>query len=102
MADNTSRSLRSSFVYQVFVRNYSEAGDFKELTADLERIRALGADIIHLLPIHPIGLKRRKGSLGSPYAIKDYTSIDPAYGREEDLSELLRKAHSLGMRVLMD
>lgn len=102
MAYTTSKDLRTNFIYQVFVRNYSEAGDFAGLTKDLERIRSLGADIIHLLPIHPIGVKNRKGSLGSPYAVKDYTSIDPAYGDEEDLSELLGKAHSLGMRVLMD
>lgn len=102
MAKDTSIALRSSFIYQIFVRDYSASGDFKGVTKDLDRIKGLGADIIHLLPIHPIGKANRKGSIGSPYAIQDYTKIDPAYGDEKDLSELLAKAHALGMRVLMD
>lgn len=102
MAKDTSKGLRSSFIYQIFVRDYSKSGDFKGVTRDLGRIKGLGADIIHLLPIHPIGKVNRKGSMGSPYAIKDYTRVDPAYGGEEDLAELLDKAHSLGIKVLMD
>lgn len=102
MAKSTDRSLKSCLFYQIFTRSYSQEGTFDKVTRDLERIKALGTDIIHLLPIHPTGEKNRKGSYGSPYAIKDYSAIDPFYGTEEDLSRLLTKAHSLGMKVLMD
>lgn len=102
MAAETSRALRGSLIYQVFVRDYSQEGDFDSVTADLPRIKSLGSDILHLLPIHPTGLKNRKGTYGSPYAIRDYRAIDPAYGNEQQLKRLLDKAHALGMKVLMD
>jgi len=57
---------RNQFIYQVFVRNYSAEGTLKALTNDLDRIQALGTDILYLLPIHPIGVQGRKGTYGSP------------------------------------
>ena len=102
MAADTSSELRNALIYQVFVRDYSQDGTFDSVTADLPRIKSLGTDIVHLLPIHPIGAKNRKGTYGSPYAIRDYRSIDPQYGTEQQLRRLLDKAHALGMKVLMD
>ena len=80
MADQTKKELRNLLMYQIFVRNYSEEGTFSAVMQDLDRIRDLGVDIIYLLPVHPIGLKCRKGTLGSPYAIRDYREINPEYG----------------------
>jgi len=65
-------SLRNQMIYQVFVRNYSQEGTFNALSKDLTRIKDLGTDILYLMPIHPIGELNRKGTMGSPYAIKDY------------------------------
>ena len=102
MARDTQTQLRNEMIYSVFVRNYSEAGNFAGVTADLHRIKDLGTDILWLLPINPIGEVNRKGSLGSPYAIKDYRKINPEYGTLDDFKALTTKAHELGMRVMMD
>lgn len=102
MAITTKTDLRSRVLYSVFVRNHSERGDFEGVRQDLPRIRDLGADIIWLMPIHPIGEMCRKGTCGSPYAIRDYRAIDPAYGTEEDLRRLTEEAHRLGMRLIID
>ena len=102
MAINTSKELRSQLIYSVFVRNYSEEGRFEAVSRDLERIKALGTDIIWLMPVHPIGKTRRKGSLGSPYAIQDYRSINPEYGTMEDFVSLTDSIHRMGMKVIID
>ena len=85
MAADTRSELRGALIYQVFVRDYSQDGTFDSVTADLPRIKSLGSDIVHLLPIHPIGVKNRKGTYGSPYAIRDYRAIDPGYGTQQQL-----------------
>jgi glycosidase len=89
-------------IYEVFVRNHGPHGTFADVGADLERIRALGTDIVWFMPIHPIGAVARKGSLGSPYSIADYGSVNPAYGTREDFVRLVDRIHSLGMRVMID
>lgn len=80
MADNTGKALRTKMIYSVFIRNYSKEGTFEALRQDLDRIRALGTDIIWLMPVHPVGEKHRKGTLGSPYAIRDYRAVNPEFG----------------------
>ena len=102
MADNTSKNLRSLLIYQIFVRNYSEEGTFAAVERDLDRIRSLGTDVVYLLPIHPIGKKNRKGSLGSPYAISDYRAVNPEYGTLEDFKRLVDAIHARGMRCMID
>jgi cyclomaltodextrinase len=89
-------------VYEVAARNYGEKGTLREVADDLERIRGLGVDILYLQPIYPISVVGRKGRDGSLYAIADYRAIRPELGDEADLRRLFEKAHSFGMRVLMD
>ena len=102
MAKNTCKEYRNQVMYSVFVRNYSPAGTFEEVRRDLKRIKSLGVDIIWLLPIHPTGEKCRKGSLGSPYAIRDYREINPEYGTLEDFRRLADDIHALGMKIVID
>ena len=71
----TNIKLRNMVIYQIYVRNFSENGDFQAVIDDLDRIKELGVDTIYLLPIHPIGEKNKKGSLGCPYSIKDYSVV---------------------------
>ena len=92
--------LRNMTLYSIFVRNFG--GTFAAVEADLPRIRALGADAIWLLPIHPIGREKRKGSLGSPYAIEDYRAVNPEFGTMNDFVRLCDAAHALGLKVLID
>ncbi|MFP4187648.1 MAG: alpha-amylase family glycosyl hydrolase [Acholeplasmataceae bacterium] len=102
MAKDTNTRLRNTIFYQVFVRQHARSQDFAGVIADLERIKALGVDVIYLLPIHPIGRKARKGSVGSPYAIRAYDRIDPSLGTMDDFKRLVEKAHALGLMVMMD
>lgn len=84
MAEHTDQNLLHQVIYSVFVRNHTKEGTFRALEGDLDRLKGLGADIIWLMPIHPIGSEGRKGTLGSPYAIQDYRGINPEYGTRED------------------
>lgn len=102
MAWNTPEWLKHAVIYEIYVPGHSQSGTFDGVTADLERIRDLGADIIWLMPIHPIGEEGRKGSLGSPYAIRDYRGINPFLGDETSLKMLIDKAHALGMKIIID
>ena len=102
MAVDTEKTLRNQVLYSIYVRNYSEAGTFTAVQADLDRIKALGTDIIWLLPIHPIGEKCRKGALGSPYAIRDYRAVNPEFGTLEDFRALAEAVHAHGMRLIID
>jgi glycosidase len=102
LSKHTSETLRKLFIYQVYVRNHTEEGTFKALVKDLDRIKALGADIVYLLPIHEIGEVNRKGTLGSPYAIKDYYSINHELGTLEDFKTLIDAVHSREMKLMMD
>lgn len=93
---------RNATIYEVNTRQFSKAGNFKAITAQLPRLKELGVDIVWLMPIYPISQKNKKGSLGSPYAIADYTAVNPAYGTLADFKELVQRAHGLGMRVVLD
>ncbi len=102
MAKDTPAQVQGLVVYQVFPRNHGPNGTLRDVTADLDRIAALGVDIVYLLPIHPIGEQARKGSLGSPFSIRDYRAIHPDLGDEDDFAELVEQAHARGLRVIID
>lgn len=96
------KELLKSVIYQVFVRNETKEGTFKALENKLEEIKNKGCDILYVMPVSPIGEKGRKGTLGSPYAIKDYEVINPEYGSLDDFKSLIHKTHKLGMKIIMD
>jgi len=93
---------KNASIYQINTRQFSEEGTFKAAQKQLPRLRDLGVDIIWLMPIHEIGQKNRKGGLGSPYAVKDYYSVNPEFGTLQDLKELVSEAHKLNMYVIID
>lgn len=94
--------IRRAVIYEINLRQYSAAGNFAAVTADLPRIRDLGVDVLWLMPIHPIGELNRKGPLGSYYAIKDYYGINPEFGTAADFKQLVDAAHAQGLRVILD
>ena len=102
MAENTEKTWRNQVIYSIFVRNHTQEGTFEGVRRDLPRIRELGADVIWLLPVNPIGEKARKGVLGSPYAIRDYRGVNPEYGTLDDFRRLVDEAHRLGMKCIID
>lgn len=99
---DTKEYLKNSIIYEVYVRNHTEKGTFKAIEKDIDRIKDLGADIIWFMPIHPIGIKNKKGSLGCPYAIRDYRGINEEYGDLESFKQLVAAIHKKGMKVMID
>ena len=92
----------SSVVYEMNVRQQTEEGTFAAAEKRLPFLKELGVDIIWLMPIHPIGEKGRKGSLGSYYAIRNYREVNPEFGTMQDFEQFLAAAHSEGFRVILD
>ena len=94
--------VRDGVVYEVFPRVFSPSGDLLGVTARLDDIAHLGATILWIMPVQPIGRDRRKGTYGSPYSIQDYDRVNPDYGTEADLKKLVAEAHRRGLRVILD
>lgn len=93
---------KNAVMYEVNVRQYSQEGTFKAVTKDLARIKSLGVDVLWIMPIHPIGVKNRKGEMGSYYSVQDYKEVSKDYGTKKDFKELVDAAHAQGMKVLID
>lgn len=92
----------TAILYQLNTRQFTEEGTFAAAMERLEHIRDLGADVIWLMPIHPIGEEERKGTLGSPYAVKDYRAVNPEFGTMEEFQAFVDRAHALGLKVILD
>lgn len=101
LAPDTSWVARS-VLYEVFTSHFSASGDFRGVLAGLDRIQATGATTVWLMPVHPIGVEGRKGTLGSPYAARDFRGINPAFGTAADLHALVDGIHARGMTVILD
>jgi glycosidase len=93
---------RDAAIYELNTRQFTAAGTFAAAEAELPRLKALGVDIIWLMPVHPIGEKNRKGSLGSPYSVRDYYGVNPEFGSLDDLKQFVARAHELGLYVIID
>lgn len=89
-------------IYEVNIRQFTEAGTFKAFEKHLPRLRELGVDILWLMPVHPIGELNRKGSMGSYYAVRDYFDVNPEFGTMNEFKELVNKIHSYDMYVIID
>ncbi len=102
MAPDTPKNHRNLVIYEVFVRNHGRNGNFADVSTDLPRLKEMGVDVVWLMPIHPIGEVERKGSAGSPYAIRNYREVNPEYGTKEQFRLLCQYAHALGLKVMID
>jgi glycosidase len=94
--------VREAAIYCVYVRSFSPEGNFAGLERRLPELKKLGATVLWLMPIHPIGMKNRKGGLGSPYAVRDYYGINPEFGTMADFKRLLAAVHRQGMKLIID
>jgi len=101
-ARSTRDWVRDGVIYEIFPRAFSAQGNFNGVTARLDDLKALGVNILWLMPIHPIGQEKKKGTIGSPYAVRDYYGINPDYGTKEDFKKLISEAHRRGMKVIID
>ena len=89
-------------MYEVNVRQFTPEGTFNAFAEHLPRLKELGVEILWFMPIHPIGEKNRKGSLGSYYSIRDYKAVNPEFGTIDDFKALVNKAHEMGFKVIID
>lgn len=93
---------KNASIYQINTRQFTQEGTFRAASAQLPRLKELGVDILWLMPIHPIGEAKRKGALGSPYAVRDFRAVNPELGTLADLRAFVDRAHALGLRVIID
>lgn len=89
-------------LYEVNIRQYTPEGTFRAFEQHLPRLQQMGVGILWLMPIHPIGKEKRKGTLGSYYSVQDYRAVNPDMGTLDDLKHLVAEAHKLGMHVILD
>ncbi|MCK9688711.1 alpha-amylase family glycosyl hydrolase [Scleromatobacter humisilvae] len=93
---------RQAAIYELNVRQHTADGTLKAAAADLPRLKGMGVDIVWLMPIQPIGVVNRKGTLGSYYSIRDYVAVNPEFGTLADARAFVQAAHAQGMRVILD
>lgn len=94
--------VKDAVIYEVYLRSFSQDGKFQDLEARLQELKNLGVSCIWLMPIQPIGELKRKGSLGSPYSVKDYYAVNREHGTKDTFKNLVQSAHQLGMQVIID
>jgi len=94
--------VREAIIYEVYLRSFSPEGDFAGLEERLPELKDLGVTVLWLMPIHPVGEEERKGTLGSPYSVRDYFDVNPEFGTMEDFESLLESAHEHGFKLILD
>lgn len=94
--------IHNTNVYEVNLRQYTAAGSFNAFAKELPRLKEMGVHTLWFMPITPIAQKKMKGSMGSYYACSDYTSINPEFGTLDDFKNLVKEAHSMGFKVIID
>src|SRR3954447_5515904 len=91
--------MSRSVIYQIWMRSFTPEGTLFATTSHLQHIADLGATVIYVSPLNVHGYPSVFGP-STPYEIKDYDNIDPEYGRESDLKNLVAEAHNLGLKVI--
>lgn len=93
---------QNATIYEVNLRQYTPEGNIAGFAKSLPRLKKMGIDILWFMPIFPISKTNRKGTLGSPYAVDNYTAVNPDYGTLADFKSLVDSCHALGMKVILD
>ncbi len=94
--------VTKGIIYEIYPRAFSKEGNFSGIEKRLPELKKLGVTTLWLMPIHPVGIEKRKGSLGSPYSIKDYYGINPEFGTLDDFKKLVNRSHELGFKIIID
>ena len=94
--------IKSAVIYEVNPRTFSATGDFRGIEQRLDYLKDLGVTVVWIMPIHPVGQAKKKGSIGSAYAVQDYYAINPSYGTKDDFKRLVNEAHQRGLKVIID
>ncbi|MGC8594051.1 MAG: alpha-amylase family glycosyl hydrolase, partial [Candidatus Kryptoniota bacterium] len=98
--NSVPRFVKSGRVYQIFLKSFTPQGTIAAASQQLEYIKNLGYNIIWLMPImqneYPID------AVGGGYDITNFYQVAPEYGTLDDFHNFIRKAHELGLRVILD
>lgn len=94
--------IHSTNIYEVNIRQYTAEGTFNAFCEHIPRLKEMGVELLYMMPVTPISVAGRKGSLGSYYACNDYTSINPEFGNMDDFKNLVKKAHDAGLKIMID
>lgn len=94
--------IKQSNVYEVNLRQYTKEGTFAAFSQSLPRLKEMGVEILWFMPVTPIGVTDRKGTLGSYYAVSDYKAVNPEFGSMDDFRKLVNDAHAQGFKVIVD
>lgn len=94
--------VKQSIIYEIYPRAFSKEGTFTNIEKKLPELNKLGVTVLWLMPIHPVGVEKRKGSLGSPYSIQDYYGINPEFGTLDDFKKLVDRTHEEGLKIIID
>ncbi|GAC1305232.1 MAG: alpha-amylase family glycosyl hydrolase [Mucilaginibacter sp.] len=86
-------------MYEVNIGSFSQPGNLAGIAARLDSIKALGVNVIWLMPTYPVGVLK---SFGSPYCVQDYLKVNSKFGSLDDLRSLVSQAHSKGISVILD
>ena len=89
-------------IYEVNIRQYTKEGTFAAFAKHLPRLKDMGVETLWLMPITPISVEKRQGSLGSYYACSSYTTINPEFGSLADFKTLVTQAHILKIKIIID
>ena len=92
----------STNVYEINLRQYTKEGTFNAFAEALPRLRKMGVETLWFMPVTPIAEEKMKGTMGSYYACSDYTSVNPEFGTLDDFKDLVRMAHAMGFRIIID
>ncbi|RZS92543.1 alpha-amylase family glycosyl hydrolase [Aquimarina brevivitae] len=102
IAPMNNEVMETAVIYEANIRQYSEEGTFNEFTKDIPQLKKLGVKILWIMPIYPISTTKSKGSLGSYYAVSDYTKVNSEFGTIEDFRKLVKTAHENDIYVILD
>ena len=102
VAHDVADWIKSAVIYEVNPRTFSATGDFRGMEQRLDYLKELGVTVVWIMPIHPVGQAKKKGSIGSAYAVQDYYAINPSYGAKDDFKRLVSEAHQRGLKVIID
>ncbi len=93
---------KDAVLYEVNLRQYTPEGTFAAFEQHIPRLAEMGVDLLWFMPIHPVSEKNRKGEMGSPYAVADYTGVNPDFGTLSDFKRMIEAVHAAGMHAIID
>ncbi len=94
--------IKDAVIYEVNLHSFSKDGTFSAFEKRIPELKKIGATVISLMPIYPVGELNRRGILGNPYAVKDFYAINPAFGTSNDLHSLVNSLHRQGLKIVID